>query len=406
MPIYLYKGYDAKTGAASKGKIEADSIKQAKQILRSQKKIIPAELKEELSASTSSFNIFSKKTVDLVDISIMTRQFATLQSAHVPLDECLKALTEQVESLVLRNTLSSLREGISEGKSLGDSMARFPHIFNNLYVNMVRAGEASGKLGLVLKRLADFIEYQVAIKAKVSSAMTSPLVMLSISFVVIGFLFTNVIPELKKIFDSEKQALPWYTEMIMNLSDFIVNQWYIVMGALILILSGFQAWYKSAKGRLIFDRFCLKAPLVSGIVIRVNISKFTKTLSTLLNSGVPIMLALEITKNVISNKVLANTIAQAKLAVQEGKTLASVLSKNEFFPPLVSHMIKTGEKTGELEPMLEHVAKAYDAEVERKIDSMIALIGPAMVVTLSSIVVTVVIAVMVPLFDMMDKLGQ
>lgn len=404
MPIYLYKGYDAKSGAASKGKIEADSVKQARQLLRS-RKIIPESLKEELEASSSSFTLFKQKTVSSVDLAIMTRQFATLQSAHVPLDECLKALTEQVENVLLRNTLSSVREGISEGRSLADSLKNFPAIFNKFYINMVRAGEASGKLGLVLERLADFIEYQVAIKNKVSSAMTYPVIMLTISFAVVLFLFTNIIPEITKLFVENKVPIPWMTEAIMVISNAILDYWLIMLGLVLLGVFLFRSWYRSPKGRLQFDRFCLTAPILRDITIRVNVSKFTKTLSTLLSSGVPIITALEITKNIIENKVLSEIIGEAKVAVQEGKTLASVIGKNEFFPPLVSYMIKTGEKTGEIEPMLEHVAEAYDAEVERKIDSMVSLISPIMLVVLGSIVMTVVLAVIVPMLEMANSVS-
>ena len=406
MPIFVYKGYDMSTGAAKNGKLQADSLKAARQILRSKEKVIPAELKEELAvnAKGSGFKLFSKKTVTDVDLAIMTRQFATLQAAQVPLDECLRALTEQVEDVLLRNTLSAVREGVSEGKSLGVSMAEFPNIFNNLYVNMVKAGEVSGKLDLVLERLADFIEYQVEVKGKVSSAMAYPGIMITLSILIIVYLFTSVVPKLQKVFISMKVKLPWYTEIIIDVSEFIQHKWYILVGVIALALLIFRSWYNSDKGRRRFDAFSLKAPIFGAILTRVNISKFTKTLSTLLGSGVPIISALEITKNVISNKVLSDVVEEAKVAVQEGNTLASVLSKNPVFPPLVSHMITTGEKTGELETMLQHVAKAYDAEVERKIDTMISLIEPAMIVVLGIIVVIIILALLVPMFSVMGQM--
>ena len=404
MPIYLYKGYDAKTGAASKGKIEADSVKQARQLLRA-KKIIPDSLKEELKSS-STFTLFQKQTVAATDLAIMTRQFATMQAAHVPLDECLKTLTEQVDNVLLRNTLSSIREGVSEGKSLGDSLARFPNIFNKFYINMVRAGEASGKLGLVLQRLADFIEYQVTIQGKVMSAMAYPIMMILISLGSVLFLFTVVIPDVAKMLKQNNAEIPWFSEMIMVLSNAFINYWYVGIALVALAILMFRIWYRSPEGRNKFDRFCLKAPLMGDIVTRVNISKFTKTLSTLLSSGVPIMMALEITKNIISNTVLAAVVAEAKLAVQEGKSLASVLGRNDYFPPLVSHMIKTGEKTGELETMLEHVADAYDAEVERKINSMISLIEPLMLIFLGVIIGVVILAILMPVLNMVEQFSQ
>ena len=406
MPIFVYKGYDIKTGAPKKGKLEADSIKAARAILRSKEKIIPAEVKEEMTVASkkSSGGLFQKKTVSLIDIAIMTRQFATLQAAQVPLDECLKALTEQVEDMLLRNTLSAIRDRVSEGKSLGIAMADFPNIFDNLYVNMVKAGEMSGQLDVVLERLADFIEYQVEVKGKIVSAMAYPGIMIGMSVMIIIYLFTSVVPKLQKVFVTMKAKLPWYTETIIGISEFIQNKWYIIIGAIALVYLLFKSWHGSKKGRRTFDAFSLKVPVFGAIITRVNISKFTKTLSTLLGSGVPIIEALEITKNVISNSILSDVVEEAKVAVQEGNTLASVLGQSSIFPPLVSHMISTGEKTGELETMLQHVAKAYDAEVERKIDAMISLIEPLMIVFLGGVVVIIVLAMLVPMFSVMGQM--
>lgn len=406
MPIFVYKGYDIKTGAQKKGKVEADSMKAARQVLRSKEKVIPAEIKEELAVGSakSSGRLFAKKTVAMVDVAIMTRQFATLQAAQVPLDECLKALTEQVEDVLLRNTLSAIREGVSEGKSLGVAMAEFPNIFDNLYVNMVKAGEMSGKLDVVLERLADFIEYQVEVQGKIVSAMAYPGIMIGMSVLIITYLFTSVVPKLQKVFVTMKVKLPWYTESIIGVSEFIQHRWYIIIGALALIVFLFKSWHASEGGRRTFDTFSLKVPIFGGITTRVNISKFTKTLSTLLSSGVPIISALDITKNVISNKILSDVVENSKIAVQEGNTLASVLGQSDVFPPLVSHMISTGEKTGELETMLQHVAKAYDAEVERKIEAMISLIEPLMIVFLGGVVVVIVLAMLIPMFSVMGQM--
>lgn len=406
MPIFVYKGYDVSTGVAKKGKIEADSIKAARQLLRTKEKVIPAELKEEMVMNNkkSSFTLFTKKSVSLVDLAIMTRQFATLQAAQVPLDECLKALTEQVDDILMRNTLSAVRDGVAEGKSLGLAISDFPNIFDNLYVNMVKAGEMSGQLDVVLERLADFIEYQVEVKGKVMSAMAYPGLMIGMSVMIIVYLFTSIVPKLQKVFVTMKVKLPWYTESIISISEFIQTRWYVLIGALALIYFLFNSWYKSEGGRKSFDALSLKMPVIGGIVTRLNISKFTKTLSTLLASGVPIIAALEITKNVISNRILSDVVENAKIAVQEGGTLASVLGQNPVFPPLVSHMISTGEKTGELENMLKHVANAYDAEVERKIEAMVSLIEPLMIVFLGGVVVVIVMAMLVPMFSVMGQM--
>jgi len=405
LPIYLYKGYDSKTGASRKGKLEAESPKAARQKLRSKEKIIPSELKEELSVqkSKSSSSLFASK-VSLQDLAIMTKQFATLQVAQVPLDECLKALTEQVDHLVLRNTLAAVKESVSEGKSLGDSLADFPGVFDRLYVNMVKAGETAGNLGLVLESLADFQEYQVAIKGKIFSALSYPGLMITASLGIIVYLFVSVVPKLQKVFTSLKITLPWYTKFLISVSEFLQHQWYLVIAAIGGCFVLFKYWYESESGRATFDRFSLVVPMFGSIIMRVNISKFTKTLSTLLGSGVPIIPALEITKNVISNTVISNVVMNSKQAVQEGESLGGVIEKSGQFPALVSHMIKTGEKTGELEKMLQHVANAYDAEVERKIESMISLIEPLMIIFMGGVVVLVVVAMLVPMLSIMSQM--
>ena len=405
MPIYVYKGYDIASGAARKGSIEADSLKNARQRLRSKDKVIVSEIKEELSVSKDSKTgkVTARGSVSLSDLAIMTRQFATLQAAQVPLDESLRALTEQVENAVLRNTLSAVKDLVTEGRSLGDACGQFPNIFDRLYINMVKAGESSGNLGLVLERLADFQEYQVKVRGQIFSALAYPGIMISASMVIIAYLFISVVPKLQKVFASLKVPLPWYTQSLIAISEFLQTRWYIVIGLTVLAVFSYRAWYKTASGKMKVDTISLKLPILGPIVLRTNVSKFTKTLSTLLGSGVPIITALEITKNVISNQPISDTVKEARQQVQEGESLAASIEKSGRFPPLVVHMIRTGEKTGELEQMLKHVSKAYDAEVERKIDSLISMIEPLMIIVMGGIVAMVVIAMLVPMFSIMGK---
>jgi general secretion pathway protein F len=410
MPIFLYKGYDAASGAPKKGKIEADSPKSARQKLRTKEQIIVSDLKEEITmvktkaGQKDNTSFFKKQSVGLSELSVMTRQFATLQNAQVPLDECLKALTQQVESVVLRNTLSAVKDSISEGKSLADALGAFPTVFNRLYVNMVRAGEQSGNLGLVLERLADFQEYQVTVQGKIFSSMSYPAIMMTVSGGIILYLFISIVPKIQKIFDKLRVELPWYTKSLIQFSEFLQNRWYILVALLVGGGFLFRIWYRSDKGRLAVDRFSLNAPIFGPVVLRINVSKFTKTLSTLLSSGVPIIMALEITKNIIGNRIISDVVENAKIAVQEGESLAATIERGKEFPPLVSHMIRTGEKTGELEQMLKHVAQAYDAEVERKIDAMISLIEPLMIVFMGGVVAVVVIAMLVPMLSVMNQM--
>ena len=406
MAIYVYKGYNSDNGSACKGKVEADSVRSAKSILRQKHKVIVSEIKEEVDVSgkKSSLNITIGSGVSQQDLAIMTRQFAVLQKAQVPLDASLRALTQQSSNVVLSNTLSAVREKISEGQSLADATGAFPKVFSKLYINMIRAGESSGKLDLVLSRLADFIESQIAMKGKIISAMTYPMLMMVASSGIIVLLFVMVIPKLVKVFNNMKVTIPWYTNLCIKLSEIIQNYWYLILLTIGLITYAFIKWKKSPKGRMKFDSMALKAPLFGPIVMRLSVSQFTKTLSTLLSSGVPIINALDITKNVISNSIISGIVDQSKTSVQEGQNLSTTLDRSHIFPPLVTSMIKTGEKTGQLEEMLSNVAIAYDAEVDRKISSLIAAIEPLMTIMMTGVIVVVLFALLVPMMSIMGQM--
>ncbi len=405
MPVYRYKGYDAATGAARKGTIDAESQKAARAKLKSRDKILVSEMTEEVAIDRlkRSKPLFGSG-VNTTDVAIMTRQFATLQSAHLPLDETLKALTNQVENEVLRNALSNVKEQISEGKSLYEALGSFPTIFDRLYVNMVKAGEASGTLGLVLTRVADFIEYQVKIRGQIMGALMYPAVMIGAMGIITAVMFIAVVPKMQVVFKSMKVTLPWYTKTLIGLSEFIQTRWYLIIAATALIVYLSKRWYATPNGRRTFDSNALTMPIFGGIVMRVNVSRFTKTLSTLLSSGVPILGALEITKNIISNTLINEALENARVAVQEGQSLGVSIEKSQLFPPLVTYMIMTGEKTGQLEEMLGHVAVAYDAEVERKVESLIGLIEPLMIIVMTVGGAGILGALMVPMLSIMNQL--
>lgn len=406
MPIFSYKGFDTASGARRKGRIEADSERTARQKLKKTMHIIVADIREEEAAKSASKRrrqLFAPR-VSGKELAVMVRQFAVLQEAHVPLDESLKALVSQVENEVLRNTLSRVKDSVSEGKSLADASAEFPGVFNRLYVNMVRAGESSGTLGTVLIRLADFLEYQVRIGQQIVSAMSYPVIMIVISSLLVGYLFVSVVPQLAKVFDNLKVTMPWYTLTLIQISDFIQDNWYFLIAGAALGLLFFRRWAATEKGRRRLDEILLHMPVFGGIIMRISVSRFTKTLSTLLASGVPIIQALDITKNVVTNTVISEVLEQAKVEVQEGKSLAACIARSEQFPGLVTHMIATGEKTGQLEEMLVHVSDAYDAEVESKITAMISLIEPAMMVVMFAIAGVVIVAMMMPMLGIMSQI--
>ncbi|NRA67974.1 MAG: type II secretion system F family protein [Pseudobacteriovorax sp.] len=407
MPLYSYKGYDAATGSSRKGKIDAESERAARQMIKQREKVIVAEIKEEsagavVASKSSSSPLFARK-VSLGELSIMVRQFATLQGAHVPLDESLKALVSQIDNDTLRRTLSAVKDSVSEGKSLADASAQYPQVFNKLYVNMVRAGESSGTLSTILDRLSDFMEYQLNIRSKIVQAMVYPSIMIVASLGIVAFLLIFIVPKLAKVFTNMKVEIPWYTQALMDFSSFMQNYYYMfpVLGLGLFI--GFRTWIGSEKGRAQWDQIFIKLPLIGTVALMIAVSRFTKTLSTMLSSGVPIINALDITKNVVNNSVLSKVIDEAKVEVQEGNSLASCINRSGVFPGLVSHMIATGEKTGELEQMLSHVSKAYDTEVEGKIAKMISFIEPIMMLFLLVIAVVVIGAMVLPMMDVMKQ---
>ncbi len=402
----MYKGFDSNSGTTKKGEVEAETLKTAKALIRQKHKIIVSSIKEKSVATKSSSLLarMSQQKVKLKDISVMTRQFATLQKAHVPIDESLRALVKQVENETLATTLSDIKNQVSEGKSLGDATESHNETFSKLYINMLKAGESSGTLGLVLDRLADYMENKIATRGKIFSAISYPAIMIVASGGIIIFLFVSIVPKLTKIFDSLKVTLPWYTKLMIGISESLQNYWYILIALSWLGYFMFKKWLATDKGRLRFDNLMLKVPVFGPLVMRINVSSFTKTLSTLLSSGVDIIQSMEITKNVIANRVISDVVGEAKIAVQEGASLSSVIAKSNRFPPLVTQMMSTGEKTGQLESMLGHVADAYDVEVEQKIEGMISIIEPLMIIVMGGITVSVVISMVMPMMQIMNQI--
>lgn len=405
MPVFVFKGYSIQGGALKKGRIEAESLKIARARIKQKEKIIISEIKVEASADKlkKGKKSLGSGKVKLIELAVMTKQFATLQSANVPLDESLKALSAQVENITLRNTLSQVKDLVSEGRSLAEAAVMYPAVFNKFYVNMIKAGETSGALDLVLNRLSDFMDYQVKVRGQIASALAYPVLMIGASSLIIVYLFVSVVPKLQKVFESLKVKLPWYTKGVIQISEILQNQWYIILGVLFLIYFLFKKWSGTKKGRRKLDQFILTTPVFGPLVLRMNVSKFTRTLSTLLESGVPIIRALEITRNIVENVIISEVVDKAKTAVQEGESLGLVIERSKVFPALVSHMIRTGEKTGQLEEMLGHVAKAYDREVEQKVEGMISLIEPLMIIVLAGMIVVIVMALLVPMLSVMNQ---
>ena len=412
MPVYAYKGLND-SGRNVAGIVDADTPKSARQKLRGQG-IFPTGLTEErqsesgktVSSATSRGDIgayFQRVTPQ--DLALMTRQLATLVGAGLPLVDCLGALIEQVDNARQKRILSQVREHVVEGGNLADAMRMHPQVFNDLYVNMVRAGEASGALDIVLIRLADYTERAAALRSKVRSAMTYPLVMGFLSLAILLFLLSYVVPKVTKIFEETQQELPGITVVLLTISDFTAQYWWliIVCGGIAFIAA--RAWVGTPKGRLRFDDWTLKVPYFGKVLKKVALARFARTLSTLLDGGIPLLQSLDIVKHVVNNTVLKNAIESGRDSIREGQSVAEPLRKSGHFPPLLVHMIAVGERSGELEQMLSRAADAYDNEVEASVNALSSVMEPLLVVFMGGLVAFIVIAILLPIFELNQIVG-
>lgn len=412
MPVYAYKGLND-SGRNVSGIVDADTPKTARQKLRGQG-IFPTGITEErqsetgktVSTATSRGDVqayFDRITPQ--DLALMTRQLATLVGAGLPLVDCLGALIEQVENGRQKRILSQVREHVVEGGNLADAMRMHPQVFGDLYVNMVRAGEASGALDIVLVRLADYTERAAALRSKVRSAMTYPLVMGLLSLGILLFLLSYVVPKVTKIFEETQQELPGITVVLLTISDFTAQYWWVIIIGGLLFFIAARAWVATPKGRLRFDDWKLKVPYFGKVVKKVALARFARTLSTLLDGGIPLLQSLDIVKHVVSNSVLMNAIEGGRDSIREGQSVAEPLRKSGHFPPLLVHMIAVGERSGELEQMLSRAADAYDNEVEASVNALTSIMEPLLVVFMGGLVAFIVIAILLPIFELNQIVG-
>jgi general secretion pathway protein F len=343
---------------------------------------------------------FAGGRISTDDIAIMTRQLATLLGAGVTLVEALTALVDQVEKEKLKRVLSDTKQKVNEGSSLGDALQLHVKIFGNLYVNMIKAGEHSGALDAVLLRLAEFTEGQSRLKQKVVGTMMYPLIMSFVGGGVLVLLMTVVVPKVTKVFDDMKVSLPWTTRLLIFSSNALQNYWFIFLPLVIGVITGTIFWTRSKAGKPVWDRFQLKVPVFGSLVRMLSVARFTRTLATLLKSGVPLLTAMDIVRNVITNSVLADVVDEAKVAISEGQSIAAPLKKSGEFPPLVYHMIAIGEKSGQLEDMLVNVAESYESQVNVRIGALTSLLEPLMIVAMGGVIAFVAFSILMPILQM------
>jgi len=401
MALYEYKaiGLD---GKPSKGFVESDTIKTARQKLKKQGLMVTDIYEKNAAAAkgkSAGITLFGNR-VSQEEVAIMTRQLASLVKANIPLVDALNALVEQIESPGLKGILSQVKEAVNEGSSLAKALSSHPKAFDNIFINMVEAGESSGTLSLVLLRLADLKESQTRLRRKVVGGMTYPAIMFCVAILVLIGIFAFVIPKLQQIFVSMNKALPLTTEILIWISVQVTTWWPAMIIGVGLTIFLFNRYINTTRGRERWDRFKLVAPVFGKVTRMAAINRFASTMSTLLGSGVPILTAMNIAKNLVGNVHIARAVENARSNITEGQSIADPLRRSGEFPPLVIHMISIGEKTGELPGMLKNVADSYEEQVSTAVDAMTSLLEPAMIVFMGGTVGFIVVSVITPLMEM------
>ncbi|GIW43007.1 MAG: type II secretion system protein GspF [Candidatus Binatia bacterium] len=405
MPVYAYRGFNA-AGKTISGIIDAENPKGARQKLR-REGVFPTELVEqerrpirtEKAATGWQFSRYFER-VSPEELALLTRQLATLVGARIPLVEALSALIEQTESARTKRVLSQVRELVTEGSSLADAMKAHPRVFSELYVNMVRAGEASGALDVVLLRLADYTENYAQLRNKVRSALTYPTLMAVTGTAILLFLLAYVVPKITKIFAENQATLPLMTRVLLAVSGFAQDYWWLVVGALAAAAVSVQMSRRTPAGRQRFDRWVLNLPYFGNLIRKVALARFARTLATLLESGIDLLVALDIVKHVVNNTVLSAAIEEARNSIREGHSIAPPLKKSGLFPPMLVHMIAVGEKSGQVDTMLAKAADAYDNEVSTAVAAITSILEPVMILFGGAVVLFIVLAILLPIFEM------
>lgn len=408
MAVFEYRGILVATGKPVKGVRDAENQKVLRAALRKDGVLLTVATEGKAAEAKAKNNIklfafLGRPSTN--DIAVLTRQLATLIGAGIPLFESLNALIEQVENEQLKRALTEVREQVREGISFAKALEAHPTIFPPLYINMVRAGEASGTLQQVLERLTKFMESQAKLKGKVTSAMAYPILMAIIGMTLISVLMIAVVPNVTTIFASMDAALPWYTALLITVSDFAAGYWWLVILLIGTFVYFFRRWKNTPAGRLKWDNFVLKVPVFGKLILMLSIARFARTLATLLSSGVALLTAMDIVRNVLGNAALEKVVVDAIGSIREGQSIADPLKRSGRFPPIVTHMIAVGERSGQLEAMLESVSDAYDTEVETRVQILTSLLEPMMIVIMGGAVGFIAVAILMPLIQMSSFAG-
>jgi len=402
VPVYVWKGRTV-AGEIQTGELTLDSQDEALAALR-KRRIIISSVREKKADVKLGLPKFGGPGVTTRDLAIFTRQFATMINAGLPLVQCLDILSKQTEKETFRHVIGQVMRDVEAGTTLAEALGKKEHskVFDELFVNMVEAGEAGGILDNILQRLATYIEKAEALKRKIKAAMVYPAVVLSVAVLATSFMLIFIIPTFARMFTGFGAELPLPTKIVMGLSSFLRAYWWALIGGMIAAVVAIQRYYLNEKGRVQIDTLLLKIPVLGDVLRKGAVARFTRTLSTLISSGVPILNGLDITARTSGNRVIENAIMAARSSIREGETISAPLRQSTVFPPMVVQMISVGEETGALDDMLTRIADFYDDEVDTAVDSLTSLIEPIMIVVMGTIVGGMVIAMYLPMFKLIN----
>ncbi len=404
MSTFAYVGR-TRQGAVKKGELSAKTREEAVDQLRKQNVVVTSL--EEKSAKKLSFKIgggLSDK-----DLVVFTRQFGTMINAGLPLIQCLDILSTQSENKVLRETVGEVKNNVEAGSTFSDALKKHPKVFDDLYVNMIHAGEVGGLLDTILTRLAKHIEKAMKLKGQIKSAMVYPTAIIGVAVIVISVLMVWVIPIFAKMFlemSGGKVGLPGPTQLVIDISSFFQSYWYYMFGGLAGTIYGIKRYYATTNGRIVIDRLLLKVPVVGDLIRKASVAKFTRTLGTLITSGVPLLEGLSICAKTSGNKVIEEALMNARISISGGKTISEPLAKSQVFPKMVTHMIAVGESTGALDDMLNKIADFYEEEVDIAVASLLSALEPIMITVLGATVGVIVVSMYLPMFKLVATMAN
>ena len=402
MPIFIWEG-TTKKNEVKKGKMEAADEVTIRGLLRRQGfKSIEVRVKPK---EISEYLPFLKGKVKEKNVVVFCRVFSTMINAGLPLIQCLDLLAQQEQNKNFAKIIRSIKEDIEGGTSLTNALRRYPQIFDELFVNLIAAGEAGGMLDVILERLSNYMEKAVRLKRRVKGAMTYPIAVLVISVSVVSLLLLKVIPVFKKMFEGMGGQLPGPTQFLITASEFTQHYFIYMVAVCVVLYMAFLRFYKTEKGCLAVDSMLLKLPVFGMLLKKVAVAKFSRTLSTMMTSGVPILEGLTIVSKTSGNKVIENALMKTRQSISEGRSIAEPLAETDIFPPMVIQMISVGEATGALDSMLSKIAIFYDEEIDVAVDSMTALLEPVMMVFLGGIVGSMIVAMYLPIFKLASVVG-